>query len=433
MSDVVIRVENLCKEYHLGIISHGTLRRDFQSGWAKFRGKEDPNTKIDLIHNGGVNTNDRFLALNDISFDVKQGEIVGIIGRNGAGKSTLLKIISRVTAPTKGTIKIKGRVASLLEVGTGFHPELTGRENIFLNGAILGMHTCDLEQKFDEIVKFAEIHKFIDTPVKRYSSGMYVRLAFAVAAHLDPEILIVDEVLAVGDLPFQKKCLGKMREVSQEEGRTVIFVSHNMDAIRNLCTRAMLLHEGKVLMDGSTDETIGKYLVDKMGCIGERIWPDVNIAPGDKVVRVHAARVLDQQGNVCKSFDVRDPIVIELEYQVLEEGHHLHVHFSFIKEGYTLFVSKDNLDSPWRDTVYPTGCYRATCHIPGDFLNEGEVSVYLAITTVGMVNVGHASIEELLIFDINDRMDPNGVRGNYPLTWVRQGVRPRLHWHVEKI
>jgi lipopolysaccharide transport system ATP-binding protein len=260
MSDVVIRVENLSKEYRLGTISHGTLYQDLQSGWAKFWGKEDPNAMIGSINREQLNsTNDRFLALNNVSFDVHQGEVVGIIGRNGAGKSTLLKLISRVTAPTSGTIKIKGRVASLLEVGTGFHPELTGRENIFLNGAILGMRKGEIEQKFDEIVRFAEIDKFIDTPVKRYSSGMYVRLAFAVAAHLEPEILLVDEVLAVGDAAFQKKCIGKMGDVAKE-GRTVLFVSHNMAAVQQLCSRALLLKTGNVVKDGNVSDVIGSYL-----------------------------------------------------------------------------------------------------------------------------------------------------------------------------
>jgi len=260
MSDVVIRVENLCKEYRLGTISHGTLYKDIQSGWAKLRGIEDPNARIGAVNREQLNnTNDRFSALKNVSFDVRQGEIVGIIGRNGAGKSTLLKIISRVTAPTSGTIKIKGRVASLLEVGTGFHPELTGRENIFLNGAILGMHKGEIEQKFDEIVAFSEIDKFIDTPVKRYSSGMYVRLAFAVAAHLDPEILVVDEVLAVGDAQFQKKCLGKMGDISKE-GRTVLFVSHNMAAIESLCSKVIMISEGKISELGSPHEIIQKYL-----------------------------------------------------------------------------------------------------------------------------------------------------------------------------
>ena len=263
MSDVVIRVENLSKEYRLGKIDHGTLYQDIQSSWAKFRGTEDPNARIGSVNREQLNsTNDRFWALKDISFDVRQGEVLGIIGRNGAGKSTLLKIISRVTAPTTGSIKIKGRVASLLEVGTGFHPELTGRENIFLNGAILGMHKGEIEQKFNEIVKFAEIDKFIDTPVKRYSSGMYVRLAFAVAAHLDPEILAVDEVLAVGDAAFQKKCLGKMGEISKE-GRTVLFVSHNLTAVKALCSRGIVIAEGQKKFDGDTSKAVDFYLSGK--------------------------------------------------------------------------------------------------------------------------------------------------------------------------
>jgi len=229
MSNTVIRVENLSKQYRLGTLNHGTLYRDLQSWWARKRGREDPNSRIGTSDHSQSN-NDTFWALKDVSFSVEKGEVVGIIGRNGAGKSTLLKILSRVTAPTTGEVKVKGRIASLLEVGTGFHPELTGRENIYLNGSILGMKKREIDAKFDEIVKFAEIEKFLDTPVKRYSSGMYVRLAFAVAAHLEPEILIIDEVLAVGDAAFQKKCLGKMKDVSTKEGRTVLFVSHNMGA-----------------------------------------------------------------------------------------------------------------------------------------------------------------------------------------------------------
>lgn len=259
MSDTVIRVENLYKEYRLGVLGHGTLTRDLQSWWARVRGKEDPNAKIgqDYKNNGR-----RFLALEDVSLEVKQGEVLGIIGRNGAGKSTLLKILSRVTAPTKGLVKIKGRIASLLEVGTGFHPELTGRENIYLNGAILGMTKKEIDKKFDEIVDFAEIEKFIDTPVKRYSSGMYVRLAFAVAAHLEPEILLVDEVLAVGDASFQKKCLGKMGEVAQG-GRTVLFVSHNMGAVQKLCRRCILLDQGNLILNDNADQVISSYLKQK--------------------------------------------------------------------------------------------------------------------------------------------------------------------------
>jgi lipopolysaccharide transport system ATP-binding protein len=265
MGDVVIRVENLSKQYRLGTISHGTLYQDLQSGWAKCLGKEDPNARIGSVNTGPLNNrNDRFWALKDISFDVRQGEIVGIIGRNGAGKSTLLKILSRVTAPTEGSVKIRGRVASLLEVGTGFHPELTGSENIFLNGAILGMRKGEIEQKFDEIVKFSEIEKFIDTPVKRYSSGMYVRLAFAVAAHLDPEILLVDEVLAVGDAAFQKKCLGKMGSITNE-GKTILFVSHNMAAIQKLCRTGILLEEGRIAVQGDIARVTDAYLQQGSG------------------------------------------------------------------------------------------------------------------------------------------------------------------------
>ncbi len=263
MSDVVISVERLWKQYRYGSISHATLRKDLQSWWARLRGREDPNLRIDQR---SVSQDDLFWALSDISFEVRQGEVVGIIGRNGAGKSTLLKIMSRVTTPTKGLIRIRGRVGSLLEVGTGFHPELTGRENIFLNGAILGMTKSEIRKKFDEIVTFAEVADFIETPVKRYSSGMYVRLAFAVAAHLEPEILIVDEVLAVGDIHFQKKCLGKMGEAARK-GRTVIFVSHSMASVRTLCGRAILFDKGMVVLDGPPS-AVTAALDDKAGVSG---------------------------------------------------------------------------------------------------------------------------------------------------------------------
>jgi lipopolysaccharide transport system ATP-binding protein len=259
--DVVIKVENLYKEYRLGTISHGTLYRDLQSWWAKMRGKEDPNSIISALQPSALNRSDnpQFLALEDVSFEVKRGEVLGIIGRNGAGKSTLLKILSEVTSPTRGTVKIKGRIASLLEVGTGFHPELTGRENIYLNGAILGMNRAEIKKKFDEIADFAGIEKFIDTPAKRYSSGMYVRLAFAIAAHLEPEILIVDEVLAVGDAAFQNKCLGKMGQAAKG-GRTVLFVSHNMQAVKTLCPSAILLSDGKLIKTGPTFQVVESHL-----------------------------------------------------------------------------------------------------------------------------------------------------------------------------
>lgn len=261
MSQTVIKVENISKQYRLGSVSTGTLSHDFNRWWHRVRGKEDPYLRIgetnDRTQRGD---SDYVWALEDIGFKVAQGEVLGIIGRNGAGKSTLLKILSRTTSPTKGNVKIKGRVASLLEVGTGFHPELSGRENIFLNGAILGMTKREITAKFDEIVDFAGVERYIDTPVKRYSSGMYVRLAFAVAAHLDPEILIVDEVLAVGDAEFQKKAMGKMKRVSVSEGRTVLIVSHNLMAIKSLCSRSILLANGRVKADGDTDNIIEQYL-----------------------------------------------------------------------------------------------------------------------------------------------------------------------------
>jgi len=267
MSDTVISVENLSKCYRLGSIGGGTLRADVSRWFAKLLGKEDPNLKIGQEHHARQEGQD-FWALQNVSFEVKQGEILGVIGRNGAGKSTLLKILSRVTAPTSGEIKVKGRIASLLEVGTGFHPELSGRENIYLNGAILGMTKAEIKNKFDEIVDFSGVQQFLDTPVKRYSSGMYVRLAFAVAAHLEPEILIVDEVLAVGDAEFQKKCLGKMQEVSTKEGRTVLFVSHNIQAIQRLCTQCVYLNNGRVKSAGLTEEILADYLaLNKQGLV----------------------------------------------------------------------------------------------------------------------------------------------------------------------
>ena len=258
MSETVIQVESLSKSYRLGTIGGGTLRADVARWLAKLRGKEDPNLKIGQEHHARL-MGQEFWALQDVNFEVKQGEILGIIGRNGAGKSTLLKILSRVTAPTSGEVRVKGRIASLLEVGTGFHPELTGRENVFLNGAILGMTKVEVKKKFDEIVAFSGVEDFIDTPVKRYSSGMYVRLAFAVAAHLEPEILIVDEVLAVGDVEFQKKCLGKMQDVA-EGGRTILFVSHNLAAVRQLCNQGIILSAGGLLHAGSSEEVIQFYL-----------------------------------------------------------------------------------------------------------------------------------------------------------------------------
>ena len=317
-SSVVVQVENLWKQYRLGTINHGTLVKDLQSWWARLCGKEDPNLQIDqhIKISGGSKgvAQDRFWALKDVSLDVKEGEVLGIIGKNGAGKSTLLKILSQVTSPTKGEIKIKGRIASLLEVGTGFHPELSGQENIFLNGAILGMNKLEITSKLDEIIAFAEIEKFIDTPVKRYSSGMYVRLAFAVAAHLEPEILIVDEVLAVGDAQFQKKCLGKMKDVSNE-GRTVLFVSHNMSAMQRLCSRGILLNSGRIEATGKISEVVGNYLSFQQDNV-EGASIDLSKFDAEDFsfsqISFLECKMRNSSGEVKNTFNYGEPIMFEL-------------------------------------------------------------------------------------------------------------------------
>jgi len=309
MTKPVISVEHLTKQYDLGVIGTGTLSRDLNRWWARLRKQPDPYTRIgqkDAFERIG----ETILALDDVSFQVQQGEALGIIGRNGAGKSTLLKILSRVTAPTSGVVKVKGRIGSLLEVGTGFHPELTGRENVYLNGAILGMKKAEVARKFDEIVDFSGVEKFIDTPVKRYSSGMYVRLAFAVAAHLDPEILIVDEVLAVGDAEFQKKCLGKMGDVAGE-GRTVLFVSHNMGAITTLCSRTLLISNGQISEDGNTDEVIRRYLVNRIESNG--LLNFENEKPSGKKVYINKITLKDDRDMITSQFSMGEKASFEFE------------------------------------------------------------------------------------------------------------------------
>ena len=321
MGRAIIKVENLTKEYRLGVIATGALYKDLQSFWARIRGRQDPNT---LLGTSSAQSSDSFLALNNITFDVAKGEILGIIGRNGAGKSTLLKILSKITAPSRGRVLISGRIGSLLEVGTGFHPELTGRENIFLNGAILGMRKSEIKSKLDAIIDFSGIEKFIDTPVKRYSSGMYVRLAFAVASHLDTEILLVDEVLAVGDAEFQKKCIGKMDEISKNDGRTVLFVSHNMGAVNNLCTRCISLEGGIIENNGPTADVIQKYLHNI------RTKSDLSVAErtdrsGNGAVRLIGLSLKNHDGSsIIKSFD---GLVIDL---VLDEKIKKHLNFQFM-------------------------------------------------------------------------------------------------------
>lgn len=427
MSNPVIQVENLSKEYRLGTISHGTLYRDLQSWIAKIRGEDDPNSLVTETNNrsGGQKYNDRFLALDNISFDVSQGTALGIIGRNGAGKSTLLKIISRVTAPTKGKVKIKGRVASLLEVGTGFHPELTGRENIFLNGAILGMNRQETNKKFDEIVSFAEIEKFIDTPVKRYSSGMYVRLAFAVAAHLEPEILVVDEVLAVGDAQFQKKCLGKMEAVGQE-GRTVLFVSHNMATISSLCTKGILLNAGKVIKTGNISNVVLSYYSQGLASPSSFDYGKSNKLVGDNFVTLMSGAVTDKEGNICQEVVITKPVVVKMRYNVIESGYHTFIpnfHF-FTSDGSYAFIS-----NPQKIANPKKGMYEAECYIPGNFLNEGTYFIGLAITSIEPGIQVHFYEQSALSFNVRDPIDNvptrNGYAGSIPGV-----VRPLLKWQI---
>lgn len=333
MSETIIKVENLSKQYRLGEVGTGTISHDLNRWWAKVRGKEDPFSRIGETNDRTKRGNSDYVwALRDINFEVKQGEVLGIIGRNGAGKSTLLKLLSKVTSPTTGSIKMKGRVASLLEVGTGFHPELTGRENVFLNGAILGMTKNEIERKFDEIVDFAGVERYIDTPVKRYSSGMYVRLAFAVAAHLEPEILIVDEVLAVGDAEFQKKCLGKMDEVSHKEGRTILFVSHNMAAVSSLTNRCILIKNGLTVSSGNTESVINDYLASKRASEGAYEKDPNEVLPSITRVELHTSEENAIQANgrpLMIEFDINTPVDMEgldLSFQIFNHHEEAIVH-----------------------------------------------------------------------------------------------------------
>jgi len=374
MSKPIIEVEHLSKCYRIGAMREPylSLRDELAKKTRRVTSAFSQILSKNTIKPSNSETD--FWALNDVSFTVQEGEAVGIIGRNGAGKSTLLKILSQITPPTKGQITMRGRVASLLEVGTGFHPELTGRENIFLNGAILGMRREEIRRKFDEIVAFAEVDKFLDTPVKRYSSGMYVRLAFAVAAHLEPEILVVDEVLAVGDGEFQKKCLGKMGEVAKQ-GRTVLFVSHNMQAIRLLCSRCVLLQKGNVVADGESTHVTSSYLNENKVFGGERTW-SLDVAPGDDTLRLLSLKVVTREGAVCTDFPSDGDIFVEMLLQVHIIHKALRVGFELLwRDGTVVFTSfhNDTGSSGWPDLS--VGINHLRCRIPPGLLNKGRYSV----------------------------------------------------------
>lgn len=407
----VIEVHKVSKMYRLGNVSTGTISHDLNRWWHKVRGKEDPYTKIAEANARDARGSSEYVwSLRDINFNVKQGEILGIVGRNGAGKSTLLKILSRVTGPTTGSIKMRGRVASLLEVGTGFHPELTGRENVFLNGAILGMTKNEIKRKFDEIVDFSGVERYIDTPVKRYSSGMYVRLAFGVAAHLEPEILIIDEVLAVGDAEFQKKCLGKMKDVSDKEGRTVLFVSHNMMAVKTLCNSGLLLNKGNIEFTGSASETVEYYTRTNSASINNSpIYESFDKAPGNDIIRIKQIEIKPDLISIENS--------VEITFHFWYTGNDKEVRLAFdlinLHEQ-VVFGSGEVIE-------INEGIGSAKCIIPANLLNDDVYSINLYFLNVDMQPLYNTN--EAASFEVTDK------ERNYAYFGKINGVvRPKLQW-----
>jgi len=379
MNDIILKVENISKQYRLGLVGIGTIKDDFKRWWYKFRGKEDPFLTIgDVNDRTQKSDSDYVWALRNINLEVKQGEVLGIIGKNGAGKSTLLKILSRITAPTSGVIKTKGRIASLLEVGTGFHPELTGRENIFLNGAILGMTKTEINKKLDDIIAFSGCERYIDTPAKRYSSGMTVRLAFAVAAFLEPDILVVDEVLAVGDAEFQKKAIGKMQDISKGEGRTVFFVSHNMESVLRLCTRAILMKNGVIAENGNVSKVVETYLSTEFGMQSRKVWQDNN---GNEIVNILSVRVHNTSYEESQSFKLTDKIGLTLQYKVIQAGHKIHSAFNFFNSsGINIFDSHETNTELYHHSK-EVGVYETTVWIYDNLFSEGVVVAGVALVT----------------------------------------------------
>lgn len=418
----IIKIEKLSKRYLIGGLHPGymTFRElvadTIFAPFRALRGMANP-------------TRQTLWAIKDFDLEVPQGELLGIIGHNGAGKSTLLKILSRVTKPTTGRVALFGRVGSLLEVGTGFHPDLTGRENIFLNGAILGMRRAEIERKFDEIVAFSEIEKFIETPVKWYSSGMYVRLAFSVAAHLEPEILIMDEVLTVGDAAFQQKCLEKMHEIRQQ-GRTILFVSHNMPAITRLCKRAILLDHGSIISDGSPQKVVHEYLSSVRSVGAEREWENPAEAPGNHVVRLRRGRVRNEAGEAIAAIDIRHSVGLEITYEVLEPGHEFTTIFDVHDdEGVHLFNTHDTM-SEWRNRPKTRGLYTSTAWIPGNLLAEGNLLIDVTMMSERPPTTQYAQAKNAVAFQVVDNQQEGSARGDYvgPIPGV---MRPLLNWTTE--
>lgn len=430
MSDIAVRIEGLSKQYRVGarLQAHRSLRDHLMSSltslWSRNVHRVLPQ-KASSGESGRMATSDTFWALQDVSFEVRQGETVAIIGRNGAGKSTLLKLLSRITEPTRGRIELDGRVAALLEVGTGFHSELTGRENIYLNGTILGMKRADITRQLDEIIAFAEVEQFIDTPVKRYSSGMTMRLAFAVAAHLHPEILIIDEVLAVGDAAFQKKCLGKMESVAKQ-GRTIFFVSHNLPAVTRLCGRAILLDEGKLCHDGASHAVVNAYLHSELGTVSAREWTDPLRAPGGEVARLRAVRVRTSDGRSEEAFDIRKPIGLEMEYEVLKPGYKLMPLFGLWNEEGVCILETIEYDPVRRRRDRPAGRYRSTAWIPGNYLAEGTFFVTALLETVDP-KITQFYERQVVAFSVVDGGEGDSARLGFAGN-LNGVVRPLLDW-----
>jgi homopolymeric O-antigen transport system ATP-binding protein len=422
MADTIIKVENLGKRYLIKHQQKGnyTALRDVITDKMRSFGKKIV-SPLNHKQSSTCSTTEEFWALKDISFEVKQGEVVGIIGRNGAGKSTLLKILSRITEPSKGRIRINGRVASLLEVGTGFHPELTGRENIFLNGAILGMVKSEIKRKFDEIVEFAEVEKFLDTPVKRYSSGMYVRLAFAVAAHLEPEILLVDEVLAVGDAQFQKKCLGKMKDVSGK-GRTVLFVSHNLTAVQNLCRNAVLLDSGCLIFSGRVETVIAKYISESRNH-HTKIWDSGYCEQQERKMAFLSLSIRNHNHKPSNLLCANKPFYVEIEFEIFLPVNNLRIALRFDNANGEIIFGSYNSDSYTVTTLTP-GKYISTCCLPPNLFNvrSYKITLYAEDMEIGQI----ARCEDVVSFQIGSK----GVIGEEYNTERLGSMRPKLKWHT---